>query len=110
MTQAPLEQLSDRISAAHQKIQAQYSDINPVVGVNRQMRSSGIPVDAFTIDCLASGKRLLLILHDHEPDVVRYQFGYRDQDPGPTFEIKPLAEVTEQALIDWIVNSVHPAD
>ncbi|EAR11051.1 hypothetical protein MED297_19227 [Reinekea sp. MED297] len=104
MSSTPLEQLSDCITLAHRRIQSDYADINPVVGVNRQMRSADIPADAITIDCLKTDKRLLLILHDQQPDEVRYQFGYRTEDPGPTFESIDLSALTETVLIDWIVG------
>lgn len=104
MTSSPLEQLSDRITEAHRQTQAEHDDINPVVGVNRQMRTSGIPADAITIDCLQTNRRILLILHDHQPELIRYQFGYRDRDPGAEFETLALTDVTERVLIDWIVG------
>lgn len=104
MSEASLKLLSDRLSSAHQKIQAEHETINPVIGVNRQMRTAGIPADAFTIDCLQTGRRVLMILHDQEPDIVRYQFGMKDEDPGATFEIISVQEASEQVLIDWIVG------
>ncbi|MDX1343593.1 MAG: hypothetical protein R3309_12165 [Reinekea sp.] len=107
MTQTPLEILSDRITNAHTRIQQEHADINPVVGVNRQMRASGIPADAITIDCLRTNRRILIILHDHAPDLVRYQFGQRNADPGVDFEAVNLDKVSEQQLYEWMVQTFN---
>ncbi len=105
MTQTPLEILSDRITNAHTRIQQEHADINPVVGVNRQMRASGIPADAITIDCLRTNRRILIILHDHAPDLVRYQFGQRNTDPEVDFEAMKMHKVSEQQLYEWMVQT-----
>lgn len=99
-----LEEISDRITAAHATVQATYQQINPVVGVNRQMRKAGVPADSITIDCLRTDKRILLVLHDENPDQIYYQFGIRTEDPGKEFQMIPSAELTEQQLVDWIVE------
>lgn len=104
MSSSPLEQLSDCITDAHRRIQAEREDINPVVGVNRQMRASGIPADAITIDCLRTDRRILLILHDQQPQLVRYQFGARDRDPESAFEEIRLDALTQTVLVDWMVG------
>jgi hypothetical protein len=104
MADTQLEALSEHITSAHARIQQQHEDINPVVGVNRQMRKSGIPADAMTIDCLKTNRRILIILHDEQPDIVHYQFGMREQDPGPHFDTLPFEQAHEQQLYDWIVS------
>lgn len=97
-----LKTLSDIATEAHAKIQQDCPNINPVVGVNQGMRASGIPADVMTIDCLKTGKRIILILHDDEPDIVRYQFAFRDKDPAEEFEAIALKEITVKSLYDWI--------
>ncbi len=104
MASEVLETLSDRITIAHTRLQQEFAHINPVVGVNRQMRSAGIPADAITIDCLRTNKRVLLVLHDQQPEVVHMQMGYRDQDPGTTFNAVAIDAVTEQQLYDWVLG------
>lgn len=98
----PLSQLSDVAAEAHLRIQQDFQDINPVVGVSQHMRSNGIPADAMTIDCLKSGKRIILILHDDNPDIIRYQFSYREKDPESKFEVLTLNELTVQKLYQWM--------
>lgn len=102
LTDKPLSLLSDAATEAHVRIQADFEDINPVVGVSQKMRSQGIPVDMMTIDCLKSGKRIIVILHDEQPDIVSYQFSFKDQDPEGKFEIIQLSELTAQTLYEWI--------
>ena len=80
-----LELLSDYVTDAHTRIQKTFDNINPVVGVSRGMRSVGIPADAMTIDCLKSGKRIIIILHDETPEILQYQFAYKDKDPAEEF-------------------------
>jgi hypothetical protein len=102
LTSKSLSQLSDIAAEAHGRIQANFEEINPVVGVSQNMRVSGVPADAMTIDCLKSGKRIILILHDEQPDIIRYQFSYRDKDPKSKFEIIQLNELTVQKLYSWM--------
>jgi hypothetical protein len=100
----PLFILSDIVTEAHVQVQRDFENINPVVSVNQKMRTHGIPADVMTIDCLKSGKRILLVLHDEQPDIVRYQFSFIEEDPGDKFETIPLSELTTKTLYDWIKN------
>ena len=102
LKETPLEVLSDVATEAHRLIQKDFSDINPIVGVSRKMRSVGIPVDTMTIDCLKSDKRIILILHDERPNSVQYQFAYRNKDPEEKFELIALEELTVKQLYLWI--------
>lgn len=104
MTQSPLAQVYERATEAQANIQRAFSNIDPLIGVNKYMRKRGIPADAITIDCLKTGKRILLIMHDQAPDVVTYQFCLRDQDPFDDFEHIPLAELTTDQLYTWMKN------
>jgi hypothetical protein len=100
----PIFALADIATEAHTRIQQDFADINPVVGVRRSMRENGIPADAMTIDCLTRHKRIILILHDNQPDTVHYQFGFTDKDPVEEFKSMPLAELSAQTLYDWIAS------
>ena len=98
----PLALLSDIATETHTLIQRDFNDINPVVGVSRNMRSKGVPADAMTIDCLKTGKRIILILHDDNPDEVLYQFSFKAEDPGDGFLSIKLNDLTVLKLYDWI--------
>ena len=102
MTEPALKILSEIASEAHARAQADPADINPVVGLRRGMRDSGVPADALTIDCLQSGKRIVLLLHDQYPDAVLYQFARMDEDVNADFQRLPLSSLTAELLFEWI--------
>jgi len=97
-----LKLLCDIATDAHTRIQQDFKDINPVVGVSQKMRDIGVPADAMTIDCLKTGKRIILVLHDQQPDIVNYQFCFKDKDPDDEFDQLPFSKLTTQKLYDWI--------
>lgn len=99
---APLEILSDYITEAHAQIQTDFSDINPIVGLSRKLRAVGINADTITIDCLKSGKRIIVILHDEMPGTVRFQFSYIKQDPSEKFEEVSLEKLTKEYCYNWM--------
>ncbi len=100
--QEPIAIISDLVTEAHTFIQRDFADINPVVGVSRKMRSVGIPADAMTIDCLKTQRRIIVIAHDGAPDIVQYQFSYKDTDPSDHFESIALDELTANKMYIWI--------
>lgn len=94
--------LSEIASLAHGKIQQDFADINPVIGVMQGMRKMNIPADVMTIDCLSSQKRILVILHDEHPGIIRYQYSYIDQDPTDEYQQMASSEVTCDVMYGWI--------
>ncbi len=94
--------LSDIASQAHEKIQQDFENINPVIGVMQGMRKMGIPADVLSIDCLASNKRILVVLHDELPELIRYQFTFSDQDPSDDYQQLTSSEVTCETVYEWI--------
>ncbi len=94
--------LSERATEAQARIQQDFKDIDPVIGVRSNMRASGFPADAMTIDSLATGKRIIFIVHDEQPGNVAYQFGYKDKDPVADFTNVPFDEVTTDEIYQWI--------
>ncbi len=103
MEDKPISTVYELVSQAHANIQQAFHDIDPVVSVNTQLRKQGIPADVMTIDCLKTGKRILLVFHDAQPDSVSYQFCLKDKDPFDEFESIALTSVTMQQLYDWMV-------
>ena len=59
-----LKILCDFATEAHERVQLNHADIDPIVGVHHKMRDAGFPADVMTIDCLKTGKRIILILND----------------------------------------------
>ena len=102
MTHKHLEALCELTTASHARIQQDFKTINPVVSVSQKMRASGIPADAMTIDCLKSGKRIIIVLHDQQPEILSYQFAFKDKEPAEEFEQIPFAELSEATLYAWM--------
>jgi len=102
MAEPPLTHLCDLATEAHTLFQQHIEDIDPMVGVSQNMRTAGVPADAMTIDCPQNRKRILLILHDQQPDTLRYQFGSMDSDPERKFHSMPLDQLTAWTLYDWM--------
>ena len=98
----PLEILSEYVTEAHTRIQSDFKDINPVVGVSRKLRTLGIMADTMTIHCLKTGKRIIVILHDDMPGIVSFQFSFIKQDPADEFEIIQLQEMTQNHFYNWM--------
>lgn len=99
-----LEILSNVVTEAHARIQKDFAYINPVVGLTQKMRDIGIPVDTMTIDCLRTNHRIIILLHDEQPDVLSYQFTHRDCDPALEFESMPIGKLTTDVIYDWIAT------
>lgn len=97
-----LEKLWEQASEAHAAIQRDFADIDPLIGVSQNMRKQGVPADVMTIDCLRTRKRIIVILHDQQPDIVSYQFAAMDSDPEGGFESLAVEQVTTQQIYEWI--------
>jgi len=102
LSKKPITDIYDFVTQAHANIQQSFNHIDPVVSVNTQMRKKGIPADVMTIDCLRSGKRILMVFHDEQPEIVSYQFCCKDKDPHEAFDSIALGQVTAQQLYDWM--------
>lgn len=102
MNNAATSRISQLITIAHTRIQQDFAYIDPVVSVSHKMRELDIPADAITIDCMKSGKRILLVMHDEEPNIVSFQFGFRNQDPDKLFRHMALYDVSSQVIYDWM--------
>ncbi len=97
-----LETLCDIVTESHTRIQQDFKDINPIVGVNQTMREKGGPADLVTIDCSKSGKRIILLVQDKQPDIISYQFSFKEKDPDEKFENIEFNELTANKVYDWI--------
>lgn len=103
MEKKPLEILSDLVTKAHTNIQAD-TDINPVVSVTQKMRSAGFAADVMMIDCLKSKKRILIILHDAEPESLSFQLCSMESDPGDEYSNLALDQISREWLYQLIVD------
>ena len=102
MTHRNFQNLCNIATEAHTRFQQEIADIDPIVGINQSMRKNGIPADAMTVDCLKTGKRIILVLHDEQPDSISYQFAWRDKDPDDNFTSIPFDDLTGDLLLEWM--------
>lgn len=97
-----LDKLWDLATEAHASIQKDFKEIDPIVGVSQNMRKHGVPADVMTIDCLRTRKRILIILHDEQPNNISYQFAFMDADPEGEFEKLAVDDCSAKTLYQWI--------
>jgi len=97
--------ISDLAQLAQARIQ-QESDIDPVIAISHGLRQSGFAADALTIVNKHTDKRILMIFHDNQQDVVDYEVGVASQDPTFAFQQIPLSELTEQKLYEWMLEAL----
>jgi hypothetical protein len=101
-TKQDIYALADIATAAQEKIQIDFKDVDPIVGINRSMRDAGFAADAMVIDCLQNGRRLTFVLRDEEPGNVAYEFGMIKEDPS--FEFKHIAfkDLSVEQMYTWV--------
>lgn len=103
INEAQVYRLADIAALAQLQFQRQYEHIDPIIGVNRQMRIQGFAVDLLTIECAVSKRRITLLIQDASPDIVQYQFGRADQDPSGEFESLKLSDLGQQCFFELMV-------
>ena len=104
MNKQDIYALAEIAEAAQIEIQARCPQIDPLIGVSRNLREAGFAVDVMTIDCLKSGKRITLLVNDDKPGQISYQFGFRDRDPGSVFSEVAFEQLSCTELCRWITE------
>ncbi len=102
MVQQNIFALSDLAAVAQADIQQQSLEIDPVIGISRSMRDAGFPVDAMTIDCLKTTRRITFLINDANPGTVSFRFGLKRDIDALTFHEIDFAEITATTLFEWI--------
>lgn len=104
MISQQLELLWGKTKDAHERLQREYTRLDPIVGVSQHMRKQGIPADLMMIDHAQSGKRIIIIIHDHYPQLVRYQFAWIEKDPANEFVEIESDQVDSNLIFNWMVE------
>ena len=94
-------QLGDLAAKAQATIQANFSQINPVVNISHKLREQGFAADTLTIEHQASDKRLLMVVHDNSQSV-DVEWGALSKDPTMDFTSWPTSLITEQQFYQWM--------
>ena len=103
---AKVYKISDLATVAQAKIQEDFADLNPVIGISHNLRESGFAADTMTIQNHQSDKRIVLVLHDDSPDIAEVEFGKISEDPTFVFESYAIDSLTEAVFYDWMSQSL----
>ncbi len=98
--------LAEIAGLAQATFQKQYQHIDPIIGVNRQMRKQGFAVDLLTIDCAKSKNRVTVLIQDAKPDSVEYQFSKTDLDPKAHFDSITVQALNEKVFLEWMIKGL----
>lgn len=108
MENALIFQLGDIAGLAQKQFQEQYKNIDPIIGINRQLRKQGFAIDIMTIDCAVSQKRVTLLIEDAKPESAGYQFGEINKDPDNHFEMMAVDALNQQGFYDLMCRGLVP--
>ena len=103
---AKVYDLSEIAKLAQADIQAAYPDVDPIIGISHNLRNAGFAADTLTIDNRANDTRIIMILHDHKPDMVDYEYASISNDPTFEFNAIKLAELTQAKLFEMIKDAL----
>ncbi|BCE01804.1 hypothetical protein [Marinicellulosiphila megalodicopiae] len=78
--------LAEIFSHSQKTIQEEFCDIDPIVGINRQLRKQGFKCDLLTVDNQRNRRRITFLLDDTKPTIVQYQLHSMDDDPASEFK------------------------
>lgn len=103
---AKVYDLSEVAKLAQADIQAAYPDVDPIIGISHNLRNSGFAADTLTIDNRANDTRIIMILHDHKPEIVDYEFAKISKDPSFNFTEIALSDLTKTKLIEMMTSAL----
>ena len=97
-----IDRVAEIAVAANERFTRKHGNAATSVGViSSTIREMGIAADAVNIDCEHSGKRLVLILLDQDPD--RVGVGIGQKETVGNYELirqLPVSELREQEIFD----------
>ena len=99
---AKIYDLSEIAKLAQADIQAAYPNVDPIIGISHNLRNAGCAADTLTIDNRANDTRIIMIIHDHKPEIVDYEFASISKDPSFNFTEITLADLTEAKLFEMM--------
>ncbi|GAA0819979.1 hypothetical protein GCM10009111_24750 [Colwellia asteriadis] len=71
-----IQQLAEEVAKANDAFYAKYQHVDTLMGImDKTLRQQGISADAITIDCVALDKKIVLLVHDNQPEVVDVALG-----------------------------------
>ena len=104
---AKVYQLGDIAALAQTKVQAEHPDIDPVIGISHNLREAGFAADTMTIQRHKTDKRILIVLHDDQPDIADVEFGKISEDPRFEFIAYDVHSLTEEVFYQWMIDELN---
>jgi len=102
-----LKDLSEIVARANDLFCSKFNHINTIMGLmDKTLRDQGMQADAITIDCIAQDKRIVILIHDHKPDLVDIALGNKAGDIYSSSEYE-LNKISEAFIVEMMeVNFV----
>ncbi len=93
-----LTDVAEIVAQANDLFLAKYSKVHTSIGImDKALRKQGTNADAVTIDCIASSKRIVLLLPDATPNQINFAIGDDNND------LQSSAQLELNALtINWL--------
>jgi len=94
-----LQNLSEIVARANDMLYDKFDDIDTLMGImDKTLRNQGVKADAITIDCIALDKKIVILLHDDQPDVVSIALGNKEGDIYSSSEYE-LSQISEALIV-----------
>lgn len=95
-----LNNLAEVVAKANDLFCSKFENIDTLMGImDKALRNQGMKADAITIDCIAAGKKIVILLHDEKPDVANITLGNKEGDIYSSSEYK-LTELSETIILE----------
>jgi hypothetical protein len=95
-----LKNLSEIVARANDFFYSKFDNINTLMGImDKTLRDQGLKADAITIDCPAQNKRIVILIHDHKPDLVDIALGNKEGDIYSSSEYE-LNDISEALIVE----------
>jgi hypothetical protein len=104
---AKIYDLSELAKLAQTDIQTAYPNVDPIIGISHNLRNAGFAADTLTIDNRANDTRIIMILHDHKPEIVDYEFAKISEDPTFEFTEIALADLTQAKIFQMMKEALE---
>jgi hypothetical protein len=103
-----LKNLSEIVAKANDLFYSKFDKIDTIMGImDKKLRQQGMKADAITIDCIAKDKKIVLLIHDSEPNIVGVALGNRVGDIYSSSEVE-LSTITVAAMVEIMTANFTP--
>ena len=106
MSKDTIYKLADLAALAQKTFQEKHADIDPIIGINTQMRKQGYQADLMMIDNNVNKHRIMFIYKDANPEQVEYQFTYIDQDPSDEFKTVKVEHLDSDLFLKMMQDAL----